>query len=182
MRSDGLLALVAVAVLAGCGQSARTVPFGEDVDGDLAAIRVAQGPPLYFAGERFAGLPLTHVESDRPGHGLFVYGTCKIPTGIDPGGCSPPVQIQIFPFDPNRWRLAVGCRRLPSLRGVRTLRHDGLVLLTRSTVVKIYARNAAEGRRVAGVLRAVANGPGVNDPLPPPRRRVLALADSVCPR
>jgi hypothetical protein len=178
MLRGALLTLLAAALLTAC-ESGRRVPFREDVDGKLSRIRAASGPPVYFLGRRFAGLPLTHAESERAGHALFVYGTCKIPPGSD-SGCAPPVQIQVFRFDPNMWRAAVGCHLRPSLRGVRTVRHDGLVLLTLSTVVKIYARNPAEDRRAALALRAVGNGPSWNEPLPPPRDRVLALADQVC--
>jgi hypothetical protein len=150
------------------------------VDRTLVEIRRAGEPPIYFLGREFAGLPLTHAESVRRGHGFFVYGTCEVPKGPDAGGCTPPVQIQIFPFDPEMWSAASGCRRLRPLRGVLTVRHDGLVLFTRNTVVKIYARGPAEDRRVARALRAVANGPSAGEPLPPPHAPVLALASQVC--
>jgi hypothetical protein len=48
-----------------------------------------------------------------------------------------------------------GCYRRPSLRGVATVRHDGLVLFTSKIGVKIYSRSPAEERRVAPSLRAL---------------------------
>ena len=178
MVSRALIAL-AVVGLVGCG-TARRVPVGQDVDGALKEMRAIGGPPMYFLGRRFAELTLTDVEPDGRGRAVFIYGTCEIPSGIDSGGCAPPVSIQNFPFDPKMWRLATNCHRLPTIRGVRTLRHDGLVLLTGSTVVKIYVRNRTEERRAARALRAFPSGVKAGEPLPPPRARVLRLADRVC--
>lgn len=131
------------------------------------------GPRLYYAGRSFAELALTHAESEGGGRALFVYGSCEIddPDGIlgpEGGSCSPPVQIQVFPFDPDQWRLAAGCFRRPPLRGVPTVRHDGLVLFTARTVVKIYARGPAEDRRVAQALRSLDGSVGQGVSLPPP--------------
>jgi hypothetical protein len=166
-------------LLAGCaGHGDITVPRGQDVDGGLERAR-SSPVAFYFAGRRFAGLPLTDVELEGPGRAVFAYGTCVIPRGQE-GGCAVPVQIQNFPFEAGNWRLAVGCHRLPSLRGVPTVRHDGLVLLTRRTVVKIYARNAAEDRRVALALRDVRRPERKGRPLPAPAPGVTQPVGSVC--
>jgi hypothetical protein len=111
---------------------------------------------------------------------VFAYGTCVIPRGQE-GGCAVPVQIQNLPFEPGNWRRAVGCHRLPSLRGVVTVRHDGLVLFTRRSVVKIYARDAAEDRQVALSLREVRRPEQPLRPLPAPTPDVSKLVRSVCP-
>jgi hypothetical protein len=174
-----VLILPLLVLLTGCLRHGDiTVPRGKDVDGGLARAR-ASPVPLYFAGRRFAGLPLTDVEVGRQGRALFAYGTCVIPAGQE-GGCSVPVQIQIFPFDPKAWSLAVGCHRRPELLGVPTVRHDGLVLFTRRTVVKIYARNPAEDRRVALGLRDVRKPRRVLRRLPPPVPSIERAQASVC--
>jgi len=174
--------VVAVAALAalmgGCGDRDHvTVPHGEDIEGALAKARAATFP-IYYAGRSFAGQPLSGVELDLPGRALIAYGTCRIALPAD-GGCSVPVQIQHFPFKPGDWRLAVNCHRRPSLLGVPTVRHDGLVLFTERQVVKIYARNPEEDRQVALTLRRVRDDKPISH-LPPPDPRVSELQAQVC--
>ena len=169
---------VAVGLLPACSLGS-VVPRGEDVEGKLTSARSAPGPTLYYLGREFAGLPLTDLAAETPGRALFVYGTCELPKGE--GGCAPPIQVQIFPFDPHAWRGAAGCRRLRPLRGVPTVRHDGLVLVTGRTVVKLYARSPREDRAAARALHAVNRArPLVADALPPPPRHVAALIDTAC--
>jgi hypothetical protein len=174
-----LLTAVAL-VLVACGCDSRdyvSVPHGEDIEGGLAKARAARFP-IYYAGRSFAGLPLTDVELDLPGRALIAYGTCRIALPAD-GGCSVPVQIQHFPFNAGNWGGAVAnCYRNPSLLGVPTVRHDGLVLFTAGRIVKIYARSAAEDRRVALALRRVGDKP-VNR-LPAPRRRIIEVQRKAC--
>ena len=170
---------VLVAALVGCmSRGDITLPSGGHVEEGLADAR-ASAIPLYYVGSGFRGLPLTHVEVESAGRALFAYGTCVIPAAQTDGGCAVPIQIQIFPFDPKQWRLAVGCLRRPSLRGVPTVRHDGLVLFTRRTVVKIYARNPAEDRQVALALRDVRTDRR-SQLLPPPTRSARELQVAVC--
>jgi hypothetical protein len=177
--TQSTLLLSLLVLLTGClGHDAVTVPHGKDVEQGLARAR-ASSVSFYFAGPRFAGLPLTDAEVERPGRAFFAYGTCVIPAGQE-GGCSVPVQIQNFPFEPHLWRRAVGCRRRPELLHVPTVRHDGLVLLTGRTVVKIYARSPAEDERVALSLRDVEHPRTVLRRLPPPPPSVRALQASVC--
>ncbi len=153
--------LLAVATLAGCASSR--------VDsGDLDELPSG----LYYAGLTFGGLPLTHADAD----GLFVYGSCK-PKSDE--GCAPPIEIQHFAFRSDEWASAMGCKRLPSLRGVPTVRHDGLVLITRGTLVKIYARGPEEERTVAMALRPI-RGASVRR-LPPPSHDVVRLVSEACP-
>jgi hypothetical protein len=174
-----VLLLPLLVLVTGClGHGAVTVPHGKDVDKGLARAR-ASSFSLYFAGPRFAGLPLTDVEVDQQGRAFFAYGTCVIPAGQE-GGCAVPVQIQNFPFERSLWRLAVGCHRRPELLHVPTVRHDGLVLFTRRAVVKIYARSPAEDKRVALSLRDVRHPRAALRRLPPPSRSVRTLQASVC--
>jgi hypothetical protein len=163
-----VLTLVFALTAHGCGSEDAPV-----TDAELERLARASGPRLYYAGRSFADLPLTHAESAEGGRALFVYGTCEVedPDGIlgpEGGSCSPPIQIQVFPFDPQQWGLAAGCFRRPTLRGVPTVRHDGLVLFTARTVVKIYARGPAEDRSVAEALRSLDGSVGTGATLPPP--------------
>jgi hypothetical protein len=63
---------------------------------------------------------------------------------------------------------------------VPTVRHDGLVFFTRRSVVKIYARNPAEDRRVALSLRDARRPRSVLLRLPPPLPSAHRLQASVC--
>jgi len=178
--STPVIALVAVALLvpAGCGdRDYVTVPHGKDIEGRLARARRASFP-IYYAGRSFAGQALSDLELDLPGRALVSYGTCRIALPAE-GGCTVPVQIQHFPFKPGDWRLAVDCHRRPSLLGVPTVRHDGLVLFTGRELVKIYARNASEDRRVALALRRVSDNKRVRR-LPQPDASVAELQREVC--
>ena len=167
------LGLVAALGTSGCallGQKDEPVTAGQ-----LEELVNAPGPPLYFAGRTFAGLPLTHAERDVEDHALFVYGSCDVqdPDGFfgpEGGSCSSPIQIQIFSIRPEDWRAGFvqGCHRRPSVRGVPTVRHDGLVVFTSSIGVKIYARSPAEDRSVARALRAVDGSVPPEADLPPP--------------
>jgi len=172
-----LVALVFAAFSSGCDRGSDiTVPRGEAVEENLARAR-ASPRPLYYAGRSFSGLALTQV--DVRGHtAYFAYGTCVIPARTE-GGCAVPVQIQMFPFNASQWRRAAGCERRPSLLGVPAARHDGLVLFTGRTVVKIYARSPAEDRRVALSLRRVSDDKPV-ERLPRPERSVDDLQLRAC--
>ena len=173
------LALPLLVLATGCLRHGDiTVPHGKNVGEGLARARAAPFR-IYFAGSRFAGLPLTDVEVESGRRAFFAYGTCVIEAGQG-GGCAAPIQIQVFPFEPSLWRRAVGCRRRPALLHVPTVRHDGLVLFTRRTVVKIYARNPAEDRRVALGLRDVRRPHVPLRRLPPPAPSVRRLQASVC--
>ena len=172
-RQLSLLALVLV--VAGC--------MFEGQEADVESLRDDTGLPMYYAGDSFGGLPLTHAEGwdSAAGAANFDYGTCEIPPG-DEGGCPLPIQVQHFRFQFNQWKLGIvqGCFHRPELRGVPTARHDGLVLFTDDIVVKIYARSPGEARKVALALRQV-NGPlGVKDPLPAPPADIREAVAEAC--
>jgi hypothetical protein len=172
--------LLAALVAAGC--SAGNVVPRERVSADeVQSLREEKGLPMYYAGQSVFGLPLTGANgwSSEVGEAFFAYGTCELPEGE--GGCPVPVQIQHFRFDPSQWKLAEGCFRHPPLRGVLTARHDGLVLFTESIVVKVYARNSAEERRVVAELRGLNTDLSKGEPLPRPARSVRELVSQVCP-
>jgi hypothetical protein len=164
--------LTAACVLAaGCGGSGVGDELGDLEDAPM---------PTYYLGDEFAGLPLTDVERGGDGRALFVYGECDLEGEGDTFVCAEPtVQVQVFPFDADDWRKAVACRGLPSLRGVPTVRHDGLVLATRRTIVKIYARSPAEDLRAARSIRAVGDETPARS-LPPPPQSVRDLLARAC--
>ncbi len=168
-----------VAFLAGCRGGPIVPPARHDIDRQLGRMRNS-ARPYYFAGREFGGLPLTAAIAEGRGRGFFAYGTCTIPAGQD-GGCSPPLQIQIFRFNPSQWQLAANCHRRPSLLGVPTVRHDGLVLVSKGAIVKIYARSPAEDRRVALNLRNIDHPERPLHRLPMPSAAARALLASVCP-
>jgi len=61
----------------------------EDAKDDISELR-ASGSPLYWLGEEFDGLPLTHADER-----LIVYGTCEPESDT---GCAPPLQLQHWPL------------------------------------------------------------------------------------
>ena len=92
---------------------------------NVDAIRDAPGPEVYYLGDSFEGLRLTHASEGR--YLTFIYGDCDIPVGQDEGGCSVPLQVQnvscpgeptavvIFAHDRGRGRRAEDALR--ALRG-----------------------------------------------------------------
>ena len=142
------------------------------------------GVQLYWLGESYDGLPLSEVwAADQPGAGRahFIYGECDGESeGIDDFHCTKPqIQIQHFPFEAKSWKRASGCRTLPTLRGVPTLRHDGLVLVTAGGIVKIYGRRAREDDEIARALMPL--GKRRASRLPPPSATQRELVAQACP-
>jgi hypothetical protein len=75
MRWMALLILV----VAGCSESGI----------DTVELEKRVGAPIYWLGEEFEGLPLTHAEGSTHG-AFFMYGDCD-PEG---DGCAPPLEVQ----------------------------------------------------------------------------------------
>jgi hypothetical protein len=170
------VALLGIALLvAGCGVSSSS--FHRSSRAEVKHLQANSTQVVYFAGMTFGGLPVTDAVGQGRDYELVAYGTCSS-SGFD-SGCAVPIEIEQFPFKPAQWRLAVGCHRLPTLRGVPTLRHDGLVLVTGHQIVKIYARSPVEDRRVARALRRV-DGRATPRQLPAPGPANRALVESVC--
>ena len=171
--------LLATLASAGCN-SGNVVPRGRVSEEQIDELSKQSGPPLYYAGRSVSGLPLTEAQgsSSSSDGGFFAYGTCELPEGE--GGCPLPIEIQLFRFEPAQWGAAEGCFRLPSLRGVPTVRHDGLVLFTDSIVVKVYARDPAEERQVVAELRGLNTDLPKDALLPPPTRIVRELVARAC--
>lgn len=87
--------------------------------------------PLWWLGESFESLALTHVEEVTPERGFrtmnfvsFTYGTCTIAPGRQ--SCGPPLEIQISPLC---WvppeRLGIAQDDLVDFRGAKALWREG---------------------------------------------------------
>jgi hypothetical protein len=131
--------------------------------------------PLFDAGERVNGLPLTEVlhRSGPAQHVSFVYGDC---TPADDGGCAPPVEIQVWPACRRNLHLYDGGppgTPLPERTTVRgapaAFFEDGqrLELQTSRSTIVVFATSRARALGVAGALRAVGK-PYDGARLPPP--------------
>jgi hypothetical protein len=169
-------AALVLVLLAGCVHAGDRL--GED---DARRAQEEAGITLYWVGESFEGFALTASQVDGPGRALFVYGECDGESeGIDGFHCTKPqLQIQFLPFESVGWRIASGCRTVESLRGVPTLHHGGLVLVTRDGIVKTFAQNAARSRRLARALRPVG-GPRRPE-LPSPNQEQRRIVAEACP-
>lgn len=123
MRNGALIALVLAALGAG---GCKGQPVKLKSNSSLDEARVYKKFPVYYAGDKVAGLPLTSVSRNPvtapPGTPVapklrragsvssfdFTYGSCVIPPGTE-GSCSLPLSIQVYP----------ACARYPALYGGR---------------------------------------------------------------
>ena len=121
MRSAALITVI-LASLGGVGCKGQPVKLKSN--SSLEEARRYQRFPVYYAGDKVAGLPLTSVNRDpvtapagtpvapklrRAGNVNsfdFTYGSCVIPSGGE-GSCSLPLSIQVYP----------ACARYPALYG-----------------------------------------------------------------
>ena len=169
MRAARLLFVLLASVAAGCGGSRATEP--------VTAPAEVRHQGLYYLGESFDGLPLTHAESSADRKGFFVYGTCEPPPGSE-GGCAPPLQVQNFPLarrHPSMFEVAPGtparCRRT-RVRGVPAAvfeTTDGaLEVYAGETVVVVSARPGQTMRAARALRRYGSGGDGVPADLPAP--------------
>jgi hypothetical protein len=159
-------AVAAGAALVGCADEAR-----------IAEARAFGDAPLYWVGTEFAGLPIVGIGM-HPNGGGVTYGTCDPPP--DEGGCQPPLQIQTVRMCAPSPRV-VPLTDWRRLRGVPAgMRGGGIVLLTRTAEVRIFAVDPAVARGAVGWLSSTnPDGPdavrrGEPFPAPPPgaeRRR-----------
>lgn len=168
-RGDGLaLKRTAAAVALVLATSACGGDSGTPVD-ELRA----SGAPLYWLGDEFDGLPLTH-SSDRG----FVYGDCEPKSDT---GCAPPLQLQHWPLakrHPSKFTITPGtpmpCTR-ESIEGTLVAAFPttgGLEVYVGRTVVVIFAEWERSLRAVRA-LRPLGGG----DRLPrPPAALGRALA------
>lgn len=160
----------AFAALVLVGAAGGAAPRADAISFELGSFGSPE--PLFFAGERWEGLPLTAVlrRFDPVEYVSFVYGDCA---PDDDAGCAPPVEIQVWPacrrhlalYD-SSWqdldRLAV--RGVPGAvldRGTRLELQSG-----RSTIV-VFADSRQRLSRIAAGLRPVDAPTASSAPLPP---------------
>jgi hypothetical protein len=162
-----LIALAAAVIGAGCSA-------GDDVGADLESARDFNAFPLYWVGEQFEGLDVSHVRLGGPAAG-FIYGTCQI-TGDH--GCAPPLQIQIFPLCFHLDFVAanrIWTRR--KIRGAPVGVNDAApVMFTQRTQVKVYGSDPGMALRALYALRSLNDVPpqiGPVSSIPPPAPGVL---------
>ena len=135
-----------------------------DEEVDLRAAREFDAYPLYWAGERFEGWELAHVELRESGFSTLVYGTCT-PHGGDEPSCVPPVQIQIQPLCSHLeavTRAPIWRRR--EIRGAPVGTIDSApVLLSRRAQIKVYR---GEGTDAGAPGRVLSSLRSLNDVAP----------------
>jgi hypothetical protein len=131
-----------------------------------AARELAQsdGPPLYYLGDDFEGLPLTEVEP----RGFFVYGECDGEGSGDTFHCTKPqVQLQHYAlarrhpamFEATPTEAAACARGTAAGRPVAAfVTAGGLEVYAGSRVVVIFGDSAGRTLRAARSLR-VLRGP-----------------------
>lgn len=139
---------------------------------DLARLGSTE-EPIYWLGETFDGLPLTHA-SER----LLVYGDCEPQSDT---GCAPPLELQHWPLSerhPSKFSLAPGtptpCSRA-TINGTLVAEFPttgGLEVYVGRTVVVIFSEWKRALRAVKS-LRPLNHARGLPEP-PPEVRRALA--------
>lgn len=156
-------------------QSPSAAPF------DLAQARIFSEFPLYDAGDRVDGLPLTAVlrRADTADFVSFVYGDC---VARDDLGCAPPLEIQVWPacrrnlglYEPSSPGTPLPERT--TVRGVPAAYFEDcerLELQTGSSTIVVFAGSRARLVRAAGALRPLGARP-TSGPLPAPEAGAVA--------
>ena len=148
---------------------------------DLAQARAFDEFPLYDAGERFDGLPLTAVlrRDDTADFVSFVYGDC---VASDAEGCAPPLEIQVWPACKRNLALydsPVTAMPVPERVTVRAVPAaffedgDRLELQTGRSTVVVFGGSRARNLRVAATLRPLGERAS-SGPLPAPDPEAVA--------
>jgi hypothetical protein len=148
------------------------------VEDRLEQIAAGADRPIYYLGQRFRDWPLVAAMDDVAGRVDAIYGTCD----PDPDSCAPPIDIINEALDPVKWSQAVGCSRLPPVRGVPAVHFgDALVLLTADLLVTLGVAGDDPQTAIAAAeqLRAVGTG-GPVQALPPPDPDALRALTIAC--
>jgi hypothetical protein len=124
---------------------------------DIDGARRFDGFPLYWLGDRFEGLPLTHLElANGRGFATLHYGSCT-PSGAYEPSCTDPLQLQISPLCLHLREVArdqVWRRR--RIRGAPVGTIDSApVLLSQRVQVKVYIGEGATPGLALRALRAL---------------------------
>jgi hypothetical protein len=137
---------------------------GGDAKKDARELAQGQGPPLYYLGDQFEELALTHVEP----HGFFVYGECDGEGSGDTFHCTKPqMQLQHYAlarrhpamFEATPSEMPVCARGTAGGRLVAAFASSGgLEVYAGSRVIVIFGDSAERTLRAARALR-VLRGP-----------------------
>ncbi len=156
-----MAALLALAVLAGCGGDRP----GDD---EIRDAQKAAAQPLYWAGDEVAGQELTGVT--RNGDVVtFLYGDCK--NEEREGGCAVPISVQTAPICAVKALvLDVRPTRSRQVRGI-TARVRGATTLDLATGTSNITVRVDRAGRMAPVLTALrlVEGDSARGELPAPR-------------
>ncbi|MGR6319087.1 hypothetical protein Q2K19_30520 [Micromonospora soli] len=170
------LTAVLISAVAGCGTG--TSPKHDQVEERLHEIAAEAERPVYYLGPRFRDWSLTEVGADDTGRVDAIYGTCL--AVVD--GCSPPLEVINQPLDFSAWSMAVGCTRLPPVRGVPTMHFGGaLVLLTGDSLVTVAVTGDDTATAVAATEQLREVGAELSRAaLPPPDAPALQAIEAAC--
>jgi hypothetical protein len=174
-----LLLAAGLAVASFLGYVGRRTEVTPKSNFSVDEVRQFKAFPVFYAGAEVNGHALTAVLREDLGplrkNQLsigFVYGTCEIGSGFDPGGCAPPIEIANEPACARNLGLYVG--GFPHLRR-RTIRGapagvleggSRLEIQTGTTTVVIFAHSKKKALSVARSLRGLNVDVTAEDPLP----------------
>jgi len=173
------LAAALTSTLVSCGAgTGRGAGEPAQVEDRLEQIAAGAERPIYYLGQRFQDWPLVNAMDDGAGRVDAIYGTCD----PDPDSCAAPIDLINEALDPMKWSDAVGCSRLPPVRGVPAVHFgDALGLLTANLLIPlgVAGDDTQSALGAAEQLRAVGEaGPG--GALPPPDPDVLEVLNAAC--
>jgi hypothetical protein len=157
-----LLALACALALSSCANTLQDEPIGPK---PLETVMVQSHFPVYWAGLKFAGLPISSVSIDPSQSVTIRYGDCAI------GGqytCVTPLSIVTSPdnsFIPG----GAAARPAPAMRGAKVSSAQGgrtLALATGVVVVSVFAERASLAREALSMMAPVNEVGGPLEPLP----------------
>jgi hypothetical protein len=158
--AGALLCLCGLAAV-GCGDTLQTKPISHST---LESMVVAPFP-VYWLGERYAGMQVTEADMDPSGSFTVQYGNC-LQGGQ--GTCTPPLRLVTSPdnsFVPG----GDSSRTLAAVRGVTAAVTDAgrtISIPTGGVVVSVYASDAAGARAAAGAIAPINRPEGPGERLP----------------
>lgn len=154
-------------ILSGCGANHTPSLSKSAREAKMREMKRFDAFPVYYAGEKVAGLPLTGISGEKwqrdgwqrsPGP-TFGYGTCELPSGLfAEGGCHLPLSIQNWSRCSN-WPGQYKNPHRPHVfdfRGARAAwTGGGLEIFTGSTTTVIFGFRKSDVRAAARQLRDV---------------------------
>ena len=132
------------------------------------------------SGKQELQWPLVEALDDGTGRVDAVYGTCVAAAESR----APPIDVINEALDPVKWSQAVGCSRLPPVRGVPAVHFgEALVLLTADSLITLAVAGDDTETAIAAAeqLRAVGGG-GPGAALPAPEQDALQVLTAACGR